>query len=86
MTDEPFNPRILAELTAILREIAGDDTISLRPEMTAADLPGFDSVRQIEMLVEVENRFSIRLSTREVDGLHSIGDYVRAIAGKIPPG
>ncbi len=38
----------------------------------------------IELIVAVEAQFGIKLTTREVDGLHSVGDLAAVIARKAP--
>jgi acyl carrier protein len=58
--------------------------IPLRPELTARDVEGWDSFKQIEIVMAVEERFAIRLTTRELDSLQSVGDLVRVVAAKLP--
>jgi acyl carrier protein len=56
----------------------------LRPDLRAADVQGWDSFKQIELIVAVERRFSIRFNSREMDGLGCVGDMVQLIARKLP--
>ena len=49
----------------------------------AKHVAGWDSFKQIEIIMAAEERFAIRLTTREMDGLHSVGDLVRVIVGKV---
>jgi len=76
-----------AEIYAALEDIFHDvflrDDIKLKPEMTAKDVAGWDSFKQIEIILAVESQYHIKFNTRELDSLQSVGDLVRAIAGKI---
>jgi acyl carrier protein len=74
-----------AELYAALSEIFRDvfmREVELRPELTAADVPGWDSFKQIEIIVSLEERYNIKFHTRELDSLHNVGDLVRVVASK----
>ena len=76
-----------ADIYAALQEIFADvftrDDIKLSSDMTAKDLDGWDSFKQIEIIIAVESRYAIKLNTRELDSLRSVGDLVRVIAGKL---
>jgi acyl carrier protein len=51
--------------------------------MTAADVEGWDSFKQIEILLAVEERDAIKFRTRELDGLNNVDDLVRTVLAKI---
>jgi acyl carrier protein len=74
--------RILDELTDLLRDIFVSSDLALTPDTTAADVPGWDSMKQIEINIAVEERYGIRLSAREVDAMRSVGDLIEAIVVK----
>ena len=73
---------IYAELTEIFNEVFMSDTMKLTPELSAKDVPGWDSFKQIEIMVTVEERFKIKLNTREIDSLKNVGDLAQVIARK----
>ena len=79
----PTEPQIYQALTEIFQDVFQRD-IPLRSELTAGDVAGWDSFKQIEIIMAVEERFAIRLTTRELDSLHSVGDLVRVVAAKLP--
>jgi len=54
----------------------------LTPQLSASDVAGWDSFKQIEIMVSVEERFGIKLNTREIDGLRNVGDLAEVIAKK----
>jgi acyl carrier protein len=74
---------IYAHLTEIFCEVFGVDEMALTPGLSAKDVDGWDSFKQIEIIVSVEERFGIKLNTKEIDGLKNVGDLVAVIAKKI---
>jgi acyl carrier protein len=73
---------IYAALGEIFRDVFLTDDIELRPELSAKDVPGWDSFKQIDIILAVEEKYHIKLNTRELDSLHNVGDLVRVIAAK----
>lgn len=76
-------PEIYAALTDIFYDVFLRDDIRLTPATSAADILGWDSFKQIEILMAAEERLGVRLSTREIDGLHTVGDLATVIAAKL---
>ena len=74
--------QIYAELGEIFRDVFLTDDIELRPELSAKDVPGWDSFKQIDIILAVEEKYRIKLNTRELDSLQNVGDLVRVIAAK----
>lgn len=85
-TTAPVDPSVLARLTAIFREVFADDSLVIRPEFTAKDVKGWDSFKQIEIVLLVEQNLRVKLSSREVDSLECVGDLLRLIERKLPAG
>ena len=79
MTD---TAKIYENLTEIFNDVFMVDDMKLTPELTAKDVKGWDSFKQIEIMVSVEERFNIKLSTREIDSLKNVGDLADVIAKK----
>lgn len=74
---------IYRELTSIFHDIFDDESIVLRPELTAADLAEWDSFNHINLIVAVEQRFKIKFRTAELEQLHSVGELVNLIHEKL---
>ncbi len=72
------------QLTGIVREVLDDDTVVLTPELTAKDVPGWDSFKQIEIVLALEDRYRVKFSSRELDSLRSVGDLARTLHAKLP--
>jgi acyl carrier protein len=70
---------IYSDLAEIFHEVFDNDALVLKPEMTAADVKGWDSFKQVEILIAVQERFGLKLRSREIDGLSCVGDLVDVI-------
>lgn len=79
MTDQA---KIYADLTEIFNDVFMRDDMQLTPQLSAKDVAGWDSFKQIEIMVSVEERFGIKLNTREIDALRNVGDLADVIAKK----
>jgi acyl carrier protein len=75
-------PEIYDALDEIFRDVFLRDDIALSPELSAKDVPGWDSFKQIDIILAVEAQFHIKFNTRELDSLHNVGDLVRVVAAK----
>lgn len=67
---------ILASLRDILRGVFGNNSLEISDGTTAADIPGWDSLRQIKIILACEKKFGIKLRARDVNGLGNVGDIV----------
>jgi acyl carrier protein len=74
---------IYAALDEIFRDVFLREDLALTPELSAQDVPGWDSFKQIDIILAVEARYHVKFNTRELDSLHNVGDLVRVIAAKI---
>ncbi len=73
---------IYSALTTIFHDVFLRDDLVLTAETNAKDVQGWDSFKQIEIIMASEEQWKIRFSTRELDALRSVGDLVRTIATK----
>jgi acyl carrier protein len=75
-----------AEVYEGLKEIFADvflrDDIVLAPRLTAKEVEGWDSFKQIEIIISSEERFGVKFATREIDNLHCVGDLVALVVAK----
>jgi acyl carrier protein len=71
---------IMAELTQILRDVLDAPDLIVRPQTTAAEVPGWDSMKHILIVMGVQEKFGIRLKPREIDRLNNVGDLAAVIA------
>ena len=75
---------VMAKLQEVFQDVFGDDNLTLTRATTAADVERWDSLRMVSIIVAVERAFSVRLRSREVDKLQSVGDFVDLLHTKRP--
>jgi acyl carrier protein len=67
---------ILTRLTSIFHEVFDDDDLVLKPELTAGDVDGWDSLAHIRLIVSVQKAFGIKFSAVEMSRLKNVGDLI----------
>jgi acyl carrier protein len=73
---------ILRIFTRIVQNALRDDGIVLSTQTTAREVKGWDSLKQVLIIMEVEEKFGITLHSREIDGIMCVGDFVAVIGRK----
>jgi acyl carrier protein len=68
------------KLTAVFRDIFDNPTLEISEATTANDIPGWDSIMHVNLIVAVEKAFGISFSTRDVKSLANVGDLMGLIA------
>ena len=71
---------IAPEVLAVFRDVFEDDGLVLSRQTTAADVPGWDSLRHVTLIFTLESRFVIRLSSAEVADVQTVGELVDIVA------
>ena len=74
-------PEIYPVLSEIFRDVFMRE-VPLRPDLTAKDVEGWDSFKQIEIIIALEERFRFKFTTRELDSLRNLGDLARIVAAR----
>ncbi len=69
-------------LTVIFRELFDDERIMLSDKTTAADIEGWDSYNNLNIIVAAEQLFGVKITNREIKSLASVGDLVGLIERK----
>jgi acyl carrier protein len=78
----PSEPEIYSGLTEIFHDVFMRDDLVLKPELSAKDVQGWDSFKQIEIIMATEEKYGIKFTTRELDSLQNVGDLVRVVTAK----
>jgi acyl carrier protein len=78
----PTQVEIYHDLTEIFADVFMRDDIELSPALTAKDVKGWDSFKQIELIMASEEKWGITFNTRELDALQNVGDLARMIETK----
>lgn len=72
-----------ARLTEVFRSVFGSGTLTVADETTAADVEGWDSLAQINLVVGAEEAFGVRFTTAEIRALKNVGGFKALIASKL---
>jgi acyl carrier protein len=76
----------LSDLQDVFRDVFDDDSIELKETMTAADIDGWDSLGNLNLIIAIEQRFGIKFATAEISMLkdkgQNVGSLARLVAGK----
>lgn len=69
-------------LVGVLRDVFEDEHLDVSRDTTARDVEAWDSISNIELIVELESAFGIRFLTGELAGLKSVGELADVIAAR----
>lgn len=73
---------ILAQLNVIFRNVLDRKDLTLTRETTAADVPEWDSLSHIRLIIAIEKHFAIKFSASEIQNLSNVGDLADRIDAK----
>ena len=73
---------IYGDLTEIFHDVFMRDDIRLSADLTAKGVQGWDSFKQIEIIMASEEKWGIKFNTRELDSLRCVGDLATLIGTK----
>jgi acyl carrier protein len=74
---------IYKQLTEMFRDVFMRDDIVLTPELAAKDVGGWDSFKQIEIMIAVQEKYKVKFRSRELDTLQNVGDLVSSLLAKL---
>ena len=76
---------IFERLNQVFREVFDDDSITVTPDTTAADIDDWDSLNHITLISAVEDEFRVRFTMGEVSGMKDVGELADIIAARAKP-
>lgn len=74
---------IYEKLTPIFHQVFKNTKIVVTPGLTADDVDGWDSLRNIRLVLSVERAFQTKFSASEIDKLDCVGDLVGLIKSRL---
>jgi len=69
-------------LTEILRDVFDNESVVATPDLSAKDVPEWDSFNHINIVAAAEMRFGVKFRTSEIEGLRNVGDFAALIERK----
>jgi len=70
-------------LNQIFCMVFDDETIQVRPDMTANDVDGWDSLSHVNLITAIEAKFNLRFSQKELLSQRNVGNLIDDIERKI---
>lgn len=68
------------KLQDIFRTVLEDDDLVLTDEMTAADVPSWDSVAHVSLMFTIEAEFGLQFSDDQLTSFRNVGELRRFVA------
>ena len=73
---------IRGNLKSVFQKVFEENDITISREMTAQDIEKWDSLRNIQLISEVERAYGIKFKLREVLSMKNVGDLIDLIDAK----
>lgn len=70
------------KLTEIFRTTFKDPDLEIFDTMTVDDVPAWDSLSHINLIMSTEKAFGIRMNMREIRGLDNVGSLIKLLEQK----
>lgn len=73
---------IKSKLEEIFQDVLDLPELKLTREMSASDVPEWDSVSHINILAAVQDEFDVQFSVNDIGSLKTVGDLIDLIERK----
>ena len=73
------------KLYEVFRDVFDDASLTVTEATTARDVPGWDSLNHVNLIVAVEAAFGIKFTTREATTLANVGELYQLVERKKVP-
>lgn len=76
---------VMRHLQDVVRQVLNNDSIVLSDTTTAADISGWDSLKNVQIMLGCEKKLGIRLRARDINALENVGqmaDHLLATVSK----
>ncbi len=74
---------VLIKVQEIFRDVLEDDDIILSYEINSNDIPEWDSLNHISLVVTIEKNFNIQFIASEIQDFKNVGEMCEVIVLKI---
>jgi acyl carrier protein len=66
----------IEDLQPIFRDVLENDDITLSEATVASDVPGWDSMNHIYLVVAIEKHFKVKFTTQQIQRWQCVGDIL----------
>ena len=74
---------VLLKVQVIFRDVLEDDDMKLTYEVNSSDIPEWDSLNHISLVVTIEKEFQIQFIASEIQNFLNVGEMCDAIVLKV---
>ncbi|MCR4593447.1 MAG: acyl carrier protein [Clostridiales bacterium] len=71
------------KIVEIYRDMTGDETTEISPKTRVNDELSLSSLGKVQLICEIEDRFDITISSKELKGIKTVQDIVECVEKKI---
>jgi acyl carrier protein len=73
---------IYQRLSLVFRDVFEDDTLTVKPELTADDIVGWDSLTNLRLVLTVQRDFGVKFTAHEINSLNNVGELAALVREK----
>lgn len=81
-----MNSEILDQVRSITADVLSLPVAAVAPDSSPQSLETWDSVHHLNLVLALEERFSIQFSPEEIDAMHDVGAIAAVIESKAAGG
>ncbi len=74
---------IVATVIQLVRANLNDNTLEITPQTRPADVPGWDSIKMVDIILDCEDAFDIRLSAADLESFDTVSAMIAAIEAQV---
>lgn len=74
---------VFEKLNVIFRNNFDNESITLTDDTSSADIEGWDSLEQVNLVVTIQDEFKIKFNIEEVNAMKNVGEMVDFILKKL---
>jgi acyl carrier protein len=83
MAEKPTDEEILSGLAEIVEEVAGVEADEVTADKSFVDDLDIDSLSMVEIAVQAEDRFEVKIPDAELANLKTVGDAVAYVSKNV---
>ena len=82
-SEQKSRTEILTTIRDVLADVVDDPSLQISESTTADDVPEWDSINHVKLLIGLESDLGFRFETQEVSGLKNVGELIDVVQKKL---
>jgi acyl carrier protein len=83
MSEKLLDSEQYERLSGIFKILFNRPDLELNDNLSAKDVPGWDSFNHVNLIINIEEEFGVQFSNAEVGGMQDVGSLKNLLASKI---